>query len=204
MVATPLPTSEPSATPPQILIETPQIDQQLSPIAPLTLEAYLRNPPENHEWIDGQLIEKHTMTLRHSTVQGQIATYWNNHATATQQGGRALTEAPCRTHNQGRRPDVAYLPQTLYEQYGQFASLPQSFPLIAEIASPDDRAETLFAKAEEYLASGCEEVWIVFPEARFILVKVQDSQWQAFGLGQTIATQHGLTGFHCQVDELLT
>jgi Uma2 family endonuclease len=188
------------------MVATPLSITPIEP--PLSLDDFLRNPPENSEWIDGQLIDKRTMTLRHSTIQSQIATYWNNHATATNQGGRALTEAPCRTQNQGRRPDVAYLPQALYQQYGQVASLPQSFPLIAEIASPDDRAEDLFAKADEYLDSGCDEVWIVFPEARFILVKARTKQgnigqWQALGLGQTIATQHGLPGFQCQVDDLI-
>ncbi|WP_202924862.1 Uma2 family endonuclease [Myxacorys almedinensis] len=64
-----------------------------------------------------------------------------------------MTETVCRTLKQGRRPDVAYMSPELVAQFGQEAGLPQSFPLIAEIASPDDSVEGLFAKAIEYLAS---------------------------------------------------
>ena len=127
---------------------------------------------------------------------------WNRYAAESGQGGSAYPEAPCRTQRQGRRPDVAYLTAELVEQYGTAAALPQSFPLIAEIASPDDSAEMLFAKADEYLESGCEEVWIVFPEARFILVKVEGA-WATFNAGEAIVTQKVLSGFSMPVDELL-
>jgi Uma2 family endonuclease len=82
------------------------------------------------------------------------------------QGGKVCTEAPCRSGKQSRRPDVAYITPELLEELGAFTILPQSFPLIAEIASPDDSGEELFAKAKEYLESGCQEVWLVFPESR--------------------------------------
>ena len=64
----------------------------------------------------------------------------------------------CQTNKQGRRPDLAYLTPSLLTQYASATSLPQSFPLIAEIASPDDTGEELFSKAKEYLQSGCQEV----------------------------------------------
>lgn len=79
---------------------------------------------------------------------------------------------------------------------------PQSPPLIAEIASPTDTAEDLFAKATEYLESGCQEVWLVFPETRWILVITQN-QTLAFRSGDVVSTQVVLTGFSVAVDELL-
>jgi Uma2 family endonuclease len=88
-------------------------------------------------------------------------------------------------------------------QYAEAAVLPRSFPLIAEIASPDDSAEGLFAKAIEYLESGCQEVWLVFPEARIVLVKTAETAWQLFNPGDTIATQTTLQGFSIPLDELL-
>jgi Uma2 family endonuclease len=80
--------------------------------------------------------------------------------------------------------------------------LPQSFPLIAEIVSPTDIAEDVFLKAQEYLQSGCEEVWLVFPESRLVLVMTQN-QIVGFKAGEVVSTQKVLLGFSVAVDELL-
>lgn len=105
--------------------------------------------------------------------------------------------------DRGRRPDVAYLTPELVAQFADVAVLPQSFPLIAEIASPDDSAEELFAKAKEYLQSGCQEVWLVFPETQWILVITTD-QRLVFTSGEMVSAQKVLQGFTVSVDELLT
>jgi Uma2 family endonuclease len=74
--------------------------------------------------------------------------------------------------------------------------------LIAEIVSPVDIAEDLFLKAQEYLQSGCEEVWLVFPESRLVLVMTQ-SQIVGFTAAEVVSTQRVLLGFSVAVDELL-
>jgi Uma2 family endonuclease len=167
-----------------------------------TLEDFMQNPPEGMEWVDGTLVEKTGMTVRHGTLQSRLSRYWGNHKDAQKLGGEVVTETACQTLKQARRPDVAYMTPELVTQYGQAGVVPQSFPLVAEIASPDDSAERLFAKAIEYLESGCEEVWLVFPEARLILVKLKEKPWDLFVPGQAIATQTILQGFSIAVDEL--
>jgi Uma2 family endonuclease len=186
-------TQPPRSTPPEA-IEVPK---------PFTLEDFMQNPPQDMEWVDGELIEKTGMTIRHAIVQGRLLTFWNNYAASSGQSGQALVEAPCRTRKQGRRPDVAYMTLELMVQFGRTAALPQSYPLIAEVASPDDSAEGLFAKAIEYLESGCEEVWLIFPEAQLVMVKTQEQAWQLFTPGQTIRTQKVLKEFEIAIDTLL-
>ena len=80
--------------------------------------------------------------------------------------------------------------------------MPQSPPLIGEIASPTDLAEDLFALAQEYLESGCEEVWLVFPESRQVLVLTQ-SQTLGFKASDVVSTQLVFKGFSVAVDDLL-
>ncbi|HEY9701895.1 MAG TPA: Uma2 family endonuclease, partial [Allocoleopsis sp.] len=82
-------------------------------------------------------------------------------------------------------------------------SLPQSPPLIAEIASPNDSGEDLFAKASEYLSSGCLEVWLIFPESKIILI-ITSEQTLAFSNNDIITTQKVLTGFSINIEELLS
>lgn len=74
--------------------------------------------------------------------------------------------------------------------------------MIAEVASPEDSGEELFAKAQEYLASGCLEVWLLFPEARLIFVNAGNN-WLLFNTDEVVETQRVLTGFSVAVSELL-
>ncbi|MBD2513516.1 Uma2 family endonuclease [Nostoc sp. FACHB-973] len=167
-----------------------------------SLEDFMVNPPDGMEWVDGQLVEKTGMTLKHSEIELSLGFYWRSYINSNQVGGKVYTEVPCRTYKQGRRPDVAYLTPDLVAQFGNVPTLPQSFPLIAEIVSPTDLAEELFLKAQEYLRSGCEEIWLVFPESQLVLV-MTDNQVLGFKAGDVVRTQKILLGFSIAVDELL-
>jgi Uma2 family endonuclease len=172
-------------------------------LSAISLEEWMDNPPMGKEWVDGELIEKNGMTLKHSRIQGNLYFYWRNYMNSSGQGGKVYVEAPCRTNKQGREPDVAYLTPELVAQYGNNKVLPQSFPLSAEIVSPTDLAEDVIAKSTEYLQSGGEEVWLVFPDSCWIIVVTQ-SQRLVFVSGEIVSTQTVLPGFSVAVDELLT
>ena len=142
------------------------------------------------------------MTFKHGLAQVNLATSWKNYKNSSGQGGEVVTEVLCRTNKQGRRPDVAYITPELLPQSGNFTAFSQSFPLIAEVASPEDSGEELFAKAQEYLESGCLEVWLLFPEARLIFVNAGQS-WRLFNADEVVNTQSVLAGFSVAVSELL-
>ncbi len=168
----------------------------------LTIEDFMANPPKNMEWVDGQLVEKNGVTLKHSKIQSSLSFSWANYMILSKQGGEVYISPPCRTNRQVRRPDVAYLTPELVAQFGDVPTLPQSFPLIAEIVSPTDIAEDVFLKAQEYLASSCQEVWLLFPESHLVFVVTQN-QILGFRAGETVSTQQILAGFSIAVDELL-
>ncbi|MEQ8464245.1 Uma2 family endonuclease [Coleofasciculus sp. E1-EBD-02] len=169
---------------------------------PISLEDWMENPPIGTEWINGELIETNGMTLKHSEIQGNLYFYWRSYQDSSGQGGKVYTDVPCRTNKQGRCPDVAYLPPELVTQYGDAKVLPRSFPLSAEIVSPTDLAEDVILKAQEYLQSGGEEVWLVFPESRWIIIATHN-QRLVFTSGEVVSTQTVLPGFRITVDELL-
>lgn len=171
-------------------------------VSKFSLEDWMLNPPDRMEWVDGQLAEKNGMTLKHGRIQSKLATYWRNYMNFSGQGGEVYTDVPCRTNKQGRRPDVAYLTPELLAQFGNSNVLPQSFPLIAEIISPTDGAEEVFAKAKEYLKSGCQEIWLVLPESQWVLAIAQQQRF-LFTAGEVISTQSILQDFSVAVDELL-
>jgi len=167
-----------------------------------TLEDWLEMPLENTEWVDDKLQEKSEVIMKHSGIQGNIYFYWRNYILSEGLGGKALVEVSCRTIDRGRKPDVAYVTPELLEQFGEPSAFPQSFPLIAEVISPTDYMEEAIAKSQEYLESGCEEVWLVLPEAKWVMIITKTSK-QIFTSGDTVGTQKVLTGFSITVDELL-
>lgn len=173
-----------------------------NPTEAFSLEDFLQNPPPRMEWVDGKLVEKNGMTLKHGRIQAEVAAYWRNYKNNHELGGVVYTEAPCRTKKQVRRPDVAYLTPELLTQLGEPQVLPQSFPLIAEIISPTDLAEDVFTKANEYLESGCQEVWLVLPESQWIVILTQQQRC-LFTTGEEVSTQVILPGFRVSADLLL-
>lgn len=184
------------------LVDIAEIQSQSEPQKVISLEEFLVKPPDRMEWVDGNLVEKTGMTFKHGLAQVNLATSWKNYKNSSGQGGEVVTEVLCRTNKQGRRPDVAYITPELLPQAGNFTSFSQSFPLIAEIASPEDSGEELFAKAQEYLESGCLEVWLLFPEARLIFVNAGE-HWLLFNADEVVNTQRVVAGFSVPVSELL-
>ena len=47
--------------------------------------------------------------------------------------------------------------------------------LAIEVVSPDDTAKHLKSKVDTYLAGGSQSVWVVFPDARSVMVHTADS-----------------------------
>ena len=45
----------------------------------ISLEAFLENPIDHIEWIDGHLIENSEMTAKTGRIQAKLARYWRNH-----------------------------------------------------------------------------------------------------------------------------
>ncbi len=168
-----------------------------------SLEDWMHNPINDTEWVNGGLVQKKAATLKHRRIQGNIYFYWRSYNDSRALGGHVYTDVPCRTNQHGRSPDVAYLTPELLIRFGEPAVFPQSFPLIAEIVSPKDLAEEVITKSQEYLQSGGEEVWLVFPENHWILVMTLN-QRLVFISGEVVSTQAALKGFSVAVDELLT
>ncbi len=165
-------------------------------------EEWLESPPDKTEWVNGELVEKTQMNAKTGRVQSRLSFYWRSYMISSGLGGEVYTETPCRTVGRGRVPDVAYLMPDLVAQYGDFNVLPQSFPLVAEIISPTDDAEEVFTKTNEYLESGCQEVWLLLPESQWIIV-ITPHQRLLFTKGEVASSQIVLLGFNVAVDELL-
>ena len=59
-----------------------------------SLEAWMESPPDRQEWVDGKLLEKKGITLKHSKVQGNLYFYWRTYKESSGQGGKVYTDVP--------------------------------------------------------------------------------------------------------------
>jgi Uma2 family endonuclease len=164
----------------------------------MTLEEFMANPRDRTEWVDGRLLEKDDMNAKTGRIQARLARLWGNYM----ESGEVYTETPCRTTGRTRCPDVAYLTPELVAEHGDFKILPKSFPLVAEVISPTDELEDVFGKVGEYLASECQEVWLVMPESQMVLVVTAQAQ-QLYRINDTVQTQQVLPGFAVAAAALL-
>lgn len=180
----------------------PSASSMAAPTNAIALETFVQNPGKRQEWVDGHLIERQDMTAKTGRIQARLARYWGNYQESSGQGGEVYTETSCRTINRVRCPDVAYLPPQQVQQFGDFKVLPQSFPLVAEISSPNDQAEEVFTKVREYLESSCQEVWLIFPDSRWVMIMTAGQQL-LLGPGEMARSPMVLSGFEILVSDLI-
>ncbi|MEM7553279.1 MAG: Uma2 family endonuclease [Cyanobacteria bacterium P01_A01_bin.84] len=182
-----------------------QIEEEFHHVKAVSKPKYTEELTEESEETDfsnqEELFDSKTVTLKYRRIQGNLYFQWRNYQASSHQGGQVYTNVPCVTHIQECYPDVAYLTPELIEHFGEPDIFPRSFPLVAEIVSLTDLAEEVIVKAQNYLYSGSEEVWLIFPENRWIIV-MTPSQKIIFTEGDIAYTQRVLRGFKVTVDEL--
>ncbi len=74
--------------------------------------------------------------------------------------------------------------------------------IAAEVVSPNDLADDLERKVEDYLAAGVRLVWVVYPETRIVQVHRRDGTQARLREADTISGEDVLPGFTCLVSTL--
>ena len=126
------------------------------------------------EFVDGHIVEK-PMSMVACEVEANVVTVlkiagrradgWRVYSSGL--GYKVYPDDPTKF----RKPDVSAIRRArLVEgaQAGGFAVIPAD--LVAEVVSPNDKANDLNAKVREYLAHGFKLVWVVDPDARSVFV----------------------------------
>jgi Uma2 family endonuclease len=147
-------------------------------------------------------LNNRTMNAKTGRIQARLARLWGNYLVGSDQGGEVYIETACQTTGQMCCPDVAYLTPALMAEHGDFKILPRSFPLVAEVISPTDEMEDVFGKVGEYLATECQEVWLVMPESQMVLVITAQAQ-HLYRIADTVQTHQVLPGFSVAAAALL-
>jgi Uma2 family endonuclease len=139
----------------------------------LTIDDFERFPQEqakNHELVDGELVEMSGNTLYRNSIRDLLIELLR--PIVRERGlGTVVAEQEYDFNGNVHGPDVSFFGpakkalQDLHRRVQRFVP-----DLAIEIVSENDSWSSLVRKKERYLKCGTEEVWIVSPEDREVLV----------------------------------
>jgi Uma2 family endonuclease len=103
-----------------------------------------------------------------------------------------------------RKPDTSFikLDRMTREQFREEGHCPIVPDLVIEVISPNDNAEELEIKIEEWLAAGVKILWEVYPATRAVRVYGPNNSFVLLRPGDTLTAPDVLPGFACLVADL--
>ena len=141
---------------------------------PLTGEALFEMPGADRcELVEGEIKRRSPTGWKHGTVEARLAQRLGDFVEEHDLGEVMVGEVGIYT---GRDPDTVRAADVLFISHERLKNAsPDGFldvapALVVEIMSPSNAWEDVRQKIEEYVAIGVEQVWIVEPANRAVLV----------------------------------
>jgi len=134
----------------------------------LTVEQFAALPDDDlqHELDEGELISTPMPKSTHTKIA--CGTYDALKLALQGQAASVYFEPSCLlAPHTIREPDVAFFRMERVDESGYFMGAPD---IAVEVISPSDTARLVIRKVGQYLESGSEEVWVLYPEERQIHV----------------------------------
>jgi Uma2 family endonuclease len=149
----------------------------------LTSDQFLAMPEEfdqhgnriKDELIGGEVVKMAFPSLPHDLIKNQINAMLLRYLDSRPELGlRSLVEIGTHVSDYDAfMPDVSIVKRTRLTVVGRvFQGAPE---LAIEVVSPSDTAKHLKRKVDAYLEAGSKSVWIVYPEARSVMIHTADS-----------------------------
>ena len=183
-------------------------DPTASPVC--TPEDLLKLPDAvKYELVDGRLVERH-MGAESSEIALRIALllglFLRDHRLGRLFGSDTSYQCFAGDPNRVRRADVGFVrTDRLPDGRAPKGHVRVAPDLAAEVVSPNDTAEDVEAKVDDWLAAGVPLVWVVYPGTRTVRVhrpRTADGGSVADLTGTDVVTGgEVLPGFACRVSE---
>jgi Uma2 family endonuclease len=153
------------------------------------------------ELVDGVVVQSEEMPgAKHSGSAAEIITELNIWARQT----RIVRVLPECGYVVARDPDRVRRPDVSVVRRERLPDLPAGYldlvpDLAVEIVSPNDKAEELADKLEDYRRVGVPLVWVVYPHSRMIVAHTLDKLARIHVGEDVIAGGDVLPGFECPI-----
>ncbi len=171
--------------------------------------------PWRYELVAGRLVRMSPTGGEHSDVSGNIYFALRSFVQPRRLGLITMPETGFRL-SQSEQDDTVLTPDIAFISAGRMAELPRpgsagrkrffeiAPDLAIEVASPDQYRPEMAAKAQQYLAAGVREVWVIWPGRREVDLWRPGSPEPVATLkaDERLAAPELLPGFGIQVAEL--
>lgn len=146
-----------------------------TPDAPLGVEEYARLPDDGvrTELVRGRLVREPHPGLPHGSIQARLLSLLEQHIRSAGldlicagPAGVITAEDPATV----RGPDLMVVRRERARDLHRSGFLRGAPDLAVEIISPSNTAGEMHEKVAEYLGSGSEAVWVVYPQRRTVAV----------------------------------
>jgi Uma2 family endonuclease len=154
------------------------------------------------ELVRGELVELTPPGFEHGEVAGNVYYALKSHARARNLG-KVVVESGFylqRGPDTVRGPDVSFyawdrIPDR--EQRQGYAPRPPN--LVVEVVSPQDTAQDLEIRIQEFLGAGVERIWVLFPASRTLRDVTSDGTSRVLQEDDTLTGEPQLPGFSARV-----
>lgn len=161
---------------------------------------------DDYELVVGELVERH-MGAESSWIASNLivllAVFFRGrvpgHLFTTDCGYQCYSDDPDKV----RKPDVSFVRKGRFPQ----DRIPKGYIRIApdlavEVLSPNDLADEVETKVEEYLDAGVRLVWVISPKAETVTVYRADRSAVKLHEADELSGENVLPGFRCKVSDL--
>ena len=157
------------------------------------------------ELIDGRIVPQSLAGGEHGLIEATVAFELDRFVKPRDLGWVMIGGVGIytrRSPDRVRAADIVYLSKERAPEAPGWGFLDIAPDLVVEIMSPDDRWQDVRQKIEEYFAIGVQQVWIVEPANRAVLVHRSLTDMQRFSPGENLVGEGPLEGFSLAVDSL--
>ncbi len=159
------------------------------------------------EWVDGRWLERPNMGLEAALISTRLMLFVGIHVTAARAGWCMSHECGYKifAHEPGRVrfPDGSFISSAKLEAGKIPRGHTQVVPdLIFEVVSPNDKAEEIDERLDDFIRAGVRLAWVIIPRTRRIYVYLQGIPTHRLGPGDVLDGADVLPGFACPLDDL--
>jgi Uma2 family endonuclease len=170
---------------------------------PLTVTEFQGMPESygRYELIDGRLVEKPVVKIRHGRIAHRLNKAYDNFDPNENKGEMLPDINFYLREDYSPAPDVSYW--IAERRAAEEAPIAPYSDFAVEVQSPDQSLPSLRKKIREYLSVGVRLVWLVIPSKRTIeIYRLGEANVEIVGLGATLDFGDIIPDFTVTTDEL--
>lgn len=160
----------------------------------------------SRELVAGEAIELAPGSVEHGRVAGEALFVLKAFLRQNPQIGQVLANDTgfllSRDPDTVRGPDIAFVRRERLANIPRRGFFPGAPDLAIEVVSPNDLAQEVERKVQEYLAAGAAMVWVLYPETRHVMVYRSSGEARVLSMKDALEGADVLPGFTCKVEEL--